>query len=77
MEMEYANDLIEYALNINLLTKEDDSFILNEQKYNNDELLYKASRENLPICEIIDLVKEAIMLGIVTDVSGEYKRKLF
>ncbi len=83
MEMDYANDLIEYALNINLLTKEDDSFILDNERYQfnfdeqskENELLYKKLRENLPICEIIDLVKEAIYLGIVTDVSSQYKHK--
>ena len=77
MEMEYQNDLIEYALNINLLKKEDDFFILNEHKYSNDLVLINKLKENLPICEIIDLVKEAIILGIVADVSDQYKRKLF
>ena len=87
MNFEYANNLINYALNIGMLIKnENDNYILNDNIYHFDfsniddkenELLINNLRSNLPITEVIDLVKEAIALNIVTDVSGENKLKDF
>ena len=80
--MDYINDLINYAEYIGILEKKDDYFILNDKIYNFDfdnldnkdnEILIKELKSNLPITEVIDLVKEAINLGIVIDVSNEYK----
>ena len=87
MNLEYANDLINYASKIGILEKiENDTFILNDLEYHFDfddienkdnEILIKELRSNLPITEVIDLVREAISLGIVTDISSENKLKDF
>lgn len=39
---------------------------------NENNLAIKALRSAIPVCGIIDLVYEAIKLGIVTDISGDY-----
>ena len=83
MNLEFNKDLINYALNIGILEKnENDTYILNDKEYHydfslEDESLIKDLRMNLPITEVIDLVKEAISLNIVTDISGENKLKDF
>ncbi len=83
MNLEFNKDLINYALNIGILEKnENDIYILNDKEYHydfslEDESLIKDLRMNLPITEVIDLVKEAISLNIVTDISGENKLKDF
>ncbi len=83
MNLEYANDLINYASNIGILEKNDNNgYILNDSEYHFDfeninnkenEILINELRSNLPITEVIDLVREAVLLGIVTDVSSENK----
>ena len=83
MNLEYTNDLIDYASSIGILVKdEENNFILNDMKYQfnyndissvNNERLIRDLRSNLPITEVIDLVREAITLGIVTDISSENK----
>lgn len=82
MNIEYANDLINYASKIGILEQKDNNYILNDIEYSFDsndinnkenEILIKELRSNLPITEVIDLVKEAINLGIVTDISSENK----
>ena len=83
MNIEFENNLINYALNIGMLEKTDDeNYILFDKNYHFDfnnlessenKLLIKDLRSNLPITEVIDLVREAITLNIVTDVSEENK----
>ena len=85
MNLLYVNDLIDYASKLGILVKdENNNFILNdkEYKFNYNELdsnenlpLINELRANLPITEVIDLVREAISLGIVYDISNEYKLK--
>ena len=85
MNLLYVNDLIDYASKLGILVKnESNNFILNdkEYKFNYNELdsnenlpLINELRANLPITEVIDLVREAILLGIVYDISNEYKLK--
>ncbi|MCR5647093.1 MAG: hypothetical protein K6F81_02305 [Acholeplasmatales bacterium] len=82
MEAQLFNNLISYASELglieNLINDEDKlTFNLNGASYcydpSNDNIsILKVLREAMPVTEIIDLVNEAIKLGIVTDISKDY-----
>lgn len=86
MNFKLQDDLINYGLYIGLLEENENGFILNDKTFKFDfenreaienEELIKELRSNLPITEVIDLVREAISLDIVSDISSEKKLNEF
>ena len=68
------NNLIENESKLSFYIKDSGSFTIDFSDIESSETLtsIKAIKKRVPVVEVIDLINEAIRLGIVTDISNDY-----
>ncbi|MCR5350290.1 MAG: hypothetical protein K6E20_04785, partial [Acholeplasmatales bacterium] len=74
IDLDNYDNLIENGEKISFKLNEDSLFYdFSDKESKNNEIIIKKLRKLMPICGIIDLVNEAIKLGVITDISQDFK----
>ena len=77
IDLDNYNNLIESGQSLSFRLNNGNSLYLDFSDFNSltNEKIIKKLRKLMPVCTIIDLVSEAIMLGVITDISSDYNEK--